>query len=199
MTPPVLYVLAGPNGAGKSTLYESRVRHMTSAEFVNPDLLASARFGHPARTEAESVWGQAEAERRREQLMDERASVVIESTFSHPSKLDFLQRAKQLGYVLVVFHVNVEAPEDAVHRVTHRVATGGHPVPEDRIRTRYARNQPLIRQAMLAADRGFILDNSRISQPPILLAEFANGIGQRRHDPLPAWAATLYGADLPPP
>jgi len=194
---PILFVLAGPNGAGKSTLYESRVALMTSAEFVNADQLARDQFGHPASTEEESRWGQDEAERRREALMREGKSLVVESTFSHPSKLELIERARHLGYMVVLFHVNVKSADDAVLRVAARVACGGHPVPEARIRGRYERNQALIRRAVLRADRAYVFDNSALGKPPRLLAEFSAGVGWRREPKLPVWATGLYGADLP--
>jgi len=193
---PILFVLAGPNGAGKSTLYESRVALMTSAEFVNADQLARERFGHPAGTEEESRWGQQEAERRREGLMREGKSLVVESTFSHSSKVELIEQARQRGYMVVLFHVNVESADDAVRRVASRVARGGHPVPEARIRGRYVRNQALIRHAVLMADRAYIFDNSALGKPPRLLAEFSTGMGRSREAQLPEWAESLYGADL---
>ena len=198
MSRPILFVLAGPNGAGKSTLYESRVALMTSAEFVNADQLARERFGHPAGTEEESRWGQQEAERRREALMREGKSLVVESTFSHPSKVELIEQARRRGYMVVLFHVNVESADDAVRRVASRVARGGHPVPEARIRGRYVRNQALIRQAVLMADRAYIFDNSALGKPPRLLAEFSTGMGQCREAQLPEWAESLYGAEQEP-
>lgn len=192
MSGPLLVLLAGPNGAGKSTLYESRIRHLTDAEFVNADRLAAAQFGHPAATEAEGRWGQEAAERRRDALLAEGRSLVAESTFSHPSKLALLGEARRRGYTILVFHVSVETAEDAVARVAHRVGQGGHPVPEDRIRGRYARNGPLIREAVLDADHGYVLDNSRLGEPPRLVLEFRSRRLVGRWEPVPGWVGRLY-------
>ena len=196
MPPPELHVIAGPNGAGKSTLYDTVLRRRTAAEFVNADLLAWARFGHPAGTEAESLYGQQAAEERRAELIARRESLVVESTFSHPSKLDLLREARAAGYGIFAYHVGVETPDDAVARVAARVAEGGHPVPESRVRARYERNGPLIREAVLTADLGLVFDNSRLGARPLLLAAFTRGRGRRAATTLPAWAETLYGADL---
>jgi predicted ABC-type ATPase len=83
-----------------------------------------------------------------------------------------------------------------VARVAARVEHGGHPVPEDRIRARYVRNQPLIRQAVLMADRAFVFDNSALGKPPRLLIRFQAGVAWRITDGLPSWAASLYGDSL---
>lgn len=194
---PTLHVLAGPNGAGKSTLYETALKdRLPGVEFVNADLLAWAEFGHPAATLAESQRGQQLADERRKTLMSDGKSLVTESTFSHPSKLDLLQEARSKGYELRVYHVNVRSPEISVFRVQSRVEAGGHPVPEDKIRERYVRNQALIREAVRAADRGFVFDNSRLGEPARLAVGFRNGEVVRLNDPVPNWARQLYADDL---
>lgn len=194
--PPTLHVLAGPNGAGKTTLYESWVRRRTTAEFVNADLLVHAALGRHATTQADAELGQRLAEDRRSALLAARQSLVAESTFSHPSKLDLLRQARAAGYELVVYHVNVDSPDLAVARVASREMHGGHPVPEDRIRGRYQRNQALIRQAVQMADRAFVLDNSVRGASPRALIAFVSGKPRDVAPDLPAWAQALYGPDL---
>ncbi len=194
---PTLHIIAGPNGAGKTTLYETRIKGFTAgADFVNADLLALGRYGHPARTVKQSEEGQRLAEARRHQLMARRMSLVTESTFSHPSKLDLVRHARSVGYRIVLYHVNIADPELAVRRVEARVAEGGHPVPDQRIRDRYARNQALIREAVLLADRAFVFDNSALDEPARRLLSFEQGRIAKRSDPLPQWAANLYADDL---
>lgn len=193
---PILHVIAGPNGAGKTTLYETQIRALTRAEFVNADLLAHEHLGHVAVTREESEKGQALADERRRTLMAEGRSFVMESTFSHPSKLDLIEIAKSAGYRVVVYHVNVRDADRAVARVESRVRQGGHSAPEDRIRQRYTRNQPLIRLAVLAADQAYIFDNSRLGRPPELVITFQRGRVTQIGTALPKWAGDLYGEDL---
>lgn len=194
---PTLHVLAGPNGAGKTTLYETVLKErLPRVEFVNADLLAWAEFGHPAGTLAESQRGQQLAVERRNALMAQGKSLVTESTFSHPSKLELLQDARQKGYELRIYHVNVRSPELSVLRVQSRVESGGHPVPEDKIRERYVRNQTLIREAVRTADRAFVFDNSKLGEPHRLAISFRQGDVVRLNDPVPNWARQLYAEDL---
>jgi predicted ABC-type ATPase len=193
---PLLHVLAGPNGAGKSTLYEAVVRRATSAEFVNADHLAQAALGHHALTQAEAELGQRLAEERRAALVAARQDLVTESTFSHASKLDLLRNARAAGYRLVVYHVNLDTPDLAVARVAFREGRGGHPVPEDRIRGRYGRNQPLIREAVRMADLGHVFDNSLAGLPPRRVIAFRSGHVVSADPVLPDWAVRLYAEDL---
>ena len=197
MARPALHVIAGPNGAGKTSLYEKQLRRrFPDAEFVNADRLALERYGHPAQTLAESQTGQDMAEARRRELMAERKSLVTETTFSHPSKLDLLRDARALGYELRVYHVNVRSVEVSVNRVAQRVVVGGHPVPEDRIRERYERNQPLIREAVRMADRAVVFDNSTRGGTHQLALEYRQGEVVRLGANVPTWARELYADDL---
>jgi predicted ABC-type ATPase len=192
---PILHILAGPNGAGKTTLYEVTLSRFTTAEYVNPDQLVFAALGRHALTREEAGLGQALANARREALMSAGESLVTESTFSHPSKLDLIRRAKALGYQVAVYHVNVGSADFAVSRVATREAEGGHPVPEANIRARDERNQPLIREAVRMADRAFVFDNSVLGAPPRRLIAFVNGQATDIAPDLPAWVERLYGGN----
>jgi predicted ABC-type ATPase len=193
---PTFHIIAGPNGAGKTTLYRLRIapRH-PGAEFVNADELALRQFGHPARTLEESRVGQRLAEHRRRELLAWRKSLVTESTFSHPSKLDLLREAIAGGYRVNLYHVSVCSVELSVRRVAARVEKGGHPVPEDHIRQRYERNRALIRAAAELADHAYVFDNSLYAEPFALVIELKRGALVRSSEDIPRWARDLYIAE----
>ena len=193
---PILHILAGPNGAGKTTFYDNLLSRQVSAEFVNPDRLALHALGHNATTAEHAKLGQDLANARRDALIAASKSLVTESTFSHPSKLELIGQAKAAGFRVVVYHLNLESGDLAVARVEHRVLYGGHAVPSDRIRGRYERNQALIRQAILEADRGFVFDNSRKGFRPRQLMQFDMGVVVKVADDLPRWAAKLYAPEI---
>lgn len=194
---PTLHIIAGPNGAGKTTLYLNRIKALTlGAEFINADLLALSHFGHPAETQRESEKGQALADERRRQLMASRKSFVTESTFSHPSKLELIDDARALGYRVVIYHVHVASAALSVLRVQARVAEGGHPVPEGKIRERFERNQTIIRQAVLTADHAYVFDNSQLDQPHRLIITIKKGQVTEEEKAVPDWAKAIYAAVL---
>ena len=136
------------------------------------------------------------AAERRAALLEARRSFATETVFSHPSKLDLITEARARDYIIVVMHVGVDAPDLAVARVKERKAEGGHDVPEDKIRSRYHRAQPLIREAVLRADRGMVFDNSLLNTPPRLVLLFASGRLLQVEPVLPEWVLTGYAADL---
>lgn len=194
---PTLYLLAGPNGAGKSTLYEHVLQHdpvTRPLPFINADRIQYEELGD---TRMDAAYQAAElAEQRRRGLLAEQRSFITESTFSHPSKLVFVRAAREAGYRIAVFHINVASPEISVSRVAQRVDRGGHPVPEHKIHARYQRNQALIREAILLADAGLVFDNSERFAGPQRKLEFRKGFIIDFTAPVPAWVQTLYRQGL---
>lgn len=191
---PTLVVLTGPNGAGKSTLYETRIAPSFSAPFINADIIQRDELGEDDMNAAYEA-AQIAADRRTEHLK-QRKSFVTETVFSHPSKLDLVSQARAAGYRIMVFHICLESPDLSVARVEERVKEGGHPVPEEKIRERYERNGPLIRQAVLQSDVAHIFDNSHLNQPPERVLSFTDGRLSFVRPHLPQWALKIYREDL---
>lgn len=190
---PSLVLLAGPNGAGKSTLYQTRVAPSFFGPFINADLIQRDELKDSS-MEA-SFRAAAIAAERRTDLMKARKSFATETVFSHPSKLGVIHDARACGYMVIVMHVGVDDPDLSVARVRARTGEGGHDVPEQKIRERFERSQPLIRQAVLQADRGMVFDNSKLNEAPQLMLLFAAGRLVQSAPMLPKWIRTVYGGD----
>lgn len=188
-----MILLAGPNGAGKSTLYEMAIAPRIKAPFINADLIQRHELKDPSMPAAYEAAAMAQARRR--QALEQRMSFVSESTFSHPSKLELIDEARRSGFRIVIYHVNVRRPDLSVARVAARVEEGGHDVPERKIRERFDRNQPLIREAVLEADHANVFDNSRLNRSPQRLLSFTRGRLVFAAAVLPAWATRLYGIE----
>ncbi|HEV3002700.1 MAG TPA: AAA family ATPase [Solirubrobacteraceae bacterium] len=158
MSAPVLHVLAGPNGSGKSTFAHEVLQPITHLPFVNADEIAAQRW--PGEEEQHAYDAAAAAAEARARALRSGASFIAETVFSHPSKVELVQQAVALGY-LVELHVML-VPEDlAVARVAYRVEGGGHTVPEEKVRERYRRLWRLIAEATRVAHRAHFYDNSR--------------------------------------
>lgn len=189
-----MIVLAGPNGAGKSTLYATRVAPSFSGPFINADLIQRDELADPspeASYEAARI-----ASSRRAECLEQGRDFVTETVFSHPSKLELIYEARTNGFTVIVMHVGVDTPELSVARVGARVEEGGHIVPEEKIRARYSRSAPFIREAVLRADRGMVFDNSSLNQPPRHCLTFANRRLIFALPHMPVWIRSIYGADL---
>lgn len=188
---PSLFLIAGPNGAGKSTFHETVLDQRILAPFINADIIQRDEIRDPA---PEAAYRAAKiAEERRRAHIESGQSFLMETVFSHPSKLELLTDARESGFRIVVFHLALASADLAVARVEARIAEGGHPVPEAKIRQRFGRNGPLIRAAALLADRAMIFDASALNERPQVLLELTHGQVARCADPIPDWFENLYG------
>jgi len=169
---PVLHLLAGPNGAGKSTFVAEVLQPVTHLAFVNADVLATERWPGEELQHAYDASLAAAEERRT--LMAAKQSFITETVFSHPSKVDLVAHATALGH-LVHLHVILVPESLPVPRVAFRVAQGGHDVPEQKIRERYARLWDLVAIARDLADRTTFYDNSRAKTPFRVVATYERG------------------------
>ena len=133
---------------------------------------------------------------RRTEAFEAGRSFATETVFSHPSKLALIDVAKARGYLVVVMQVGLESPDLSVARVEERVREGGHDVPEDKVRARYERGQPIIRVAVRRADRGMVFDNSALNSPPKRMLVFAAGRLVEAAPHLPRWIQAVYADDL---
>ena len=179
-----LDLVVGCNGAGKSTFVRLTLAPAwPAATFVNADVIAAQRWPDDPLSHAYEAAEIAGATRSR--LIEMRRPLIAETVFSHPSKLDFVRDARGAGYYIAL-HVVLIPEELAVARVAARVASGGHAVPEDKIRGRYQRMWPLVAKAISLADTGAVWDNSRHDGPE-LVALFTAGlvVGNPRW---PAWS-----------
>jgi predicted ABC-type ATPase len=177
---PVLHVLAGPNGSGKSTLAVRRLIPATHLPFVNADDLAAATW--PGDEASHTREAQQLAVEERSRLMAARASFITETVFSHRSKIDLVREATALGY-LVHLHILLVPEEATVKRVEFRVRQGGHSVPADKIRSRYARLWELVAEARTLAAQTTIYDNSKADKALQVVARYEYGIPTSE----PAW------------
>ncbi len=191
---PSLVLLAGPNGAGKSTLYQTRVVPSFAGLFINADIIQRDELQDPS---MDASYDAAKiAETRRNEMLDAGQSFATETVFSHPSKLEIIETARTRGFLVIVMHVGVDSADLSVARVKGRTEEGGHGVPEDKIRARYARGHPLIRKAVISADRGMVFDNSRLNAPPRQMIVFAAGRLVQACPVIPRWILATYADDL---
>jgi len=193
---PVLVVLAGPNGAGKSTFFAEHL-HGLGLLFVNADhiarLLREAEPSVPVSQLDRRAFD--EAERLRADLLELRFGFCTETVFSDPAgaKLDFLERARSSGFVVLLVFIGLASPALSVARVATRVARGGHDVPTDRLFARYPRTLKNLKAAVDVVDRAFVYDNSSLRVPYRPVAAYTDGRVTERFPPLPRWTRGLPG------
>lgn len=95
-----------------------------------------------------------------------------------------------------MFHISVEFPDLSALRVKVRVIQGGHSVPDEKIRERYNRNDPIISEAALKSDSAIIYDNSIIKRSPQRVLSFKDGKINYVAKSISTWARNAYLEDL---
>jgi predicted ABC-type ATPase len=192
---PVLLVIAGPNGAGKTTV-TTRLRNerwSEGVEYLNPDEVARDRFGDwnsPTAVRQAADW----TDRRREELLALRQGIAFETVFSTDAKVDFLLRAKAVGYFVRVFFIGTEDPRINAARVANRVIGGGHTVPIEKIVSRFERSMANLAPAIAVSDRTYIYDNSVDDVEAALCARTQAGELRKVYRSLPGWVADAVAA-----
>lgn len=190
---PVLCVVAGPNGSGKTSTTEKLLANEWTADslYINPDNIAQEEFGDWNSQDAVLKAAQ-KATQLRYDCLENRRSFVFETVFSSQEKLDFLLKAKEMGFFIRFFYVCTENPEINILRITQRYLNGGHEVPISKVISRYYKSLALAAQAISFVDRAYIYDNSRNNELPQLQYRTSNGILYKKYvDEIANWALPL--------
>ena len=183
-----LWLLAGGNGAGKSTFYRTQLQPL-GLPFVNADLIAREIF--PDAPELHSYDAAKIAEEIRHQLLLDGRSFCFETVFSHPSKIDFLARAKALGFEIILVFIHLQLSDLNKARISQRVQEGGHFVPDEKVETRIPRTVANVKNALPLCDQLWVLDNSSAQEPFKIVAKIVNGETQKIASPAPEWLSDL--------
>ena len=164
----MVYVIAGPNGAGKTTFASSFLPDFVQCnEFLNADLIAAGLS--PFAPETQNVRAGRLLLERIGELANQRADFGFETTLSGRTYVKLLSDRKASGYRVMLFFLWLPSAELAVARVANRVKQGGHNVPPDDIRRRYAAGvRNLLQLYRPILDGWWLYDASRL--PPKLIA-----------------------------
>ncbi len=154
-----LYIISGCNGAGKTTASFTVLPEMLNCrEFVNADEIA--RGISPFKPESVAIQAGKIMLSRIEELLLQRVDFAIETTLTTKSYLNTIKRAKTLGYQVTLLFFWLNDVELAIERVKMRVLEGGHNIPEEVIRRRYAKGMQNLPQFIGYSDFWFVLNNS---------------------------------------
>lgn len=134
---PKMYIIAGCNGAGKTTAsYTVLPEVLGIKEFVNADEIAKGLS--PFNPEQVSIEAGRLMLKRINALLALGADFAFETTLSTRSYVQLIQEAHRLGYFVTLLYFWLPTPELACERVAQRVAEGGHNIPSEVVRRRYA-------------------------------------------------------------
>lgn len=202
--PACIYVLAGVNGAGKSSI-GGALFAANNVDYFNPDLAAKALLdANPALTQTEANARAWELGRRGlARALETSGTYAFETTLGANTLPDILIKGATGGAEIHIWFAGLTSPELHIERVQARVAAGGHPIPEAKIRERYTTSrQNLIRLLpRLASLR--VYDNSKENDPkqgarpePVLVLQMTGGRIEFAAAVVPHWAKAIVMAAM---
>ena len=134
---PNLYIIAGPNGAGKTTSAKVLVPDVFRTHyFINADEIAKTI--NPLNPEAVALQAGRMMLKQIDELIEKKKDFVFETTLSAKTYVRLIKRAKKLGYKTALVFLYLDSVKLALKRVKTRVSEGGHNIPEEVIKRRYA-------------------------------------------------------------
>jgi predicted ABC-type ATPase len=136
-------------------------------EFVNADTIARGLSAF--RPESVGLAAGRVMLERMKRLAATRANFAFETTLASRSFASWLKTLRASSYRTHLIFLSLPSPELALARVAERVRLGGHDVPEDIVRRRFAaglRNFFTLYQGVL--DTWQVFDNSNLAGPRLI-------------------------------
>lgn len=177
---PNFFIICGPNGAGKTTASLQILKDWLGCDvYCNADEIA--RGLNPLNPEGSSIQAGRILLSRMDSLMKEGSDLAVETTLASRIFANLIRRAHTLGYTVTLLFFWLNMPSLAVERVRLRVLSGGHNIPEESIRRRYAQGiVNLFDMYIPAVEYWIIVDNSMT--PSEIVVEGGRGITTKIHN-----------------
>ena len=190
---PFIFVLAGVNGAGKSSVGGALLADHGLTWF-NPDTYARelmAQLGLDLAEANARAWEYGRL--HLETAIAQGTNYAFETTLGGRTIPDMLLEATHTHDVVMLF-CGLSSPEQHIERVRSRVVSGGHDIPESKIRERWVGSRANLINLMPRLAHLQVFDNSAEALPgedipdPVLVLEMVSG---RLVSPEPQNAAAL--------
>lgn len=193
---------------GVITEEEAMLRFFQGSSFLQKAGLSGgvARMGFTggrlvfAGVEVNAYFASVAADFLRQKLLERKVTFTFETVMSSPDKVTLLEQAQKIGYRTYLYYIATEDPQINISRVRNRVILGGHPVPEDKIVSRYHRSLGLLMEAIHHTDLAYVFDNSGHNMERTWLAEITGGqVLELKTNEMPAWFKRAVLDKINPP
>lgn len=167
--PAHIFIIAGPNGAGKTTFArEFLPNEAATPVFVNADLIAAGLS--PFNPDVAALEAGRLMLTQIAAHVRKRESFAFETTLSGKGYARQIPRWQASGYQVTLIFLQLPNADVAVARVAQRVREGGHNIPEDVARRRFAAGLTNFRGLYCQlVDHWFLYDNA--GESPVLLEQ----------------------------
>jgi len=174
----IFTIIAGVNGAGKSSF--TGVAETTLDDFgvrIDPDKIA-------ADLDLGALQGGKVVVRMIEDCISEGLNFTQETTLAGKKMKRTIRQAKAQGYYVRLFYIGLNDLDDHSYRIRNRVARGGHDIPDDAVRRRFAQRFESLAEILPLCDEVVFYDNDNGF---VEVAEYADGNLILKNGYIPGW------------
>lgn len=146
-------LIAGVNGTGKSSLRGVLEGQGTQLGYIiDPDMIARENG-------FDLVQAGKAAIREIESCLVRNISFTQETTLSGRRIERTMKQARKQGYEIVMYYVGLDTMEESLARIENRVKKGGHGIPPEDVKRRYAGRYEALRRVLPYCDAVVFYDN----------------------------------------
>jgi predicted ABC-type ATPase len=136
-----IIMLAGPNGAGKTTFANEYLPDVEEdLAFVNADEIAREPVMIAVPDSQKDFYAGRLMLQRIDELVASRVEFMFETTLATLIYARKVPLWRSYGYTVALIYLRLPDVEHSIMRVQRRVDAGGHGIPENIIRRRYAKS-----------------------------------------------------------
>lgn len=164
---PRVIIIAGPNGAGKTTFAREFLPEEADCPvFINADLIAAGLS--PFDPSSASIAAGRLMLKELSKYSSESKSFAFETTLAGLTYARMIPKWQKSGFEVFIIFLSLQSVDDAIKRVAQRVLQGGHDIPENTIRRRFAKGFNNFKSIYAPIVDGWALYDSS-GETPILL------------------------------
>lgn len=175
-------IIGGVNGTGKSSLTGVlRTQTTDLGQIIDVDKITAEGKLSP-------IEGGRIALQKIRDCLEKGISFTQETTLSGYRTETTAAEAKRQGYVIRLYYVGLDTPEECLARIQNRVRHGGHDIPESDVKRRFAGRWEAVSKVLPYCDEARFFDNDNGF---LEVAEYRNGILILKGERCPAWVREL--------
>lgn len=129
-----------------------------------------------------------------ESCLSHNASFTQETTLAGKRIEKTLQQARKQGYYVVLYYIGLSSAQESLLRIENRVRKGGHDIPPEDVKRRYAGRWDALRRVFPYCDEVIFYDNENGF---VKVAEYKNSRLNFTGDYRPAWLEEYLNESQP--
>lgn len=170
-------IIGGVNGVGKSSLTGVLLAQRNDLGIViDVDKLAKQHNGFIA--------GGKAAVAKMRACLEKGISFTQETTLASHQVEQTAREARERGYIVRLYYVGLDTPDECISRIQNRVRKGGHDIPSADVLRRFSGRIEALRRILPYCDEAVFFDNNNGF---VEVAEYKNGQFITK-SPITAWA-----------